>query len=89
VLNLYRQKRPQTLGGSQDRFSYYCVLDEAGEVLIEQKLRTTKAAMQQVADQDIEKLLEIASGIQRLIDSLTHRDIRYRSAMMYVGCLTG
>ena len=31
-----------------DRFSYYCVLDEAGEVRIEQKLPTTKAAMQEV-----------------------------------------
>jgi hypothetical protein len=30
-----------------DRFSYYCVLDEAGEVLIEQKLPTAKTAMQQ------------------------------------------
>ena len=30
-----------------DRFSYYCVLDEAGEVLIEQKLPTTRPAMQQ------------------------------------------
>ena len=25
-----------------DRFSYYCVLDEAGEVMIEQKLPTTQ-----------------------------------------------
>jgi predicted NBD/HSP70 family sugar kinase len=31
-----------------DRFTYYCVLDEAGAVLIEQKLPTTKAAMQEV-----------------------------------------
>ena len=31
-----------------DRCSYYCVLDEAGEVLIEQKLLTTPQAMQQV-----------------------------------------
>ena len=31
-----------------DRSTYYCVLDEAGEVLVEQKLPTTKPAMQQV-----------------------------------------
>ncbi len=31
-----------------DRFTYYCVLDEAGEVVVEQKLATTKQAMQQV-----------------------------------------
>ena len=31
-----------------DRFTYYCVLDAAGEVLVEDKLPTTKFAMQQV-----------------------------------------
>jgi transposase len=31
-----------------DQSTYYCVLDEAGEVLVEQKLPTTKPAMQQV-----------------------------------------
>src|SRR5260370_40904553 len=28
-----------------DRFSYYCVLDEAGEAILEQKLPTTREAM--------------------------------------------
>src|SRR3981189_3397482 len=31
-----------------DRFTYYCVLDETGEVMVEQKLPTTKQAMKQV-----------------------------------------
>jgi hypothetical protein len=31
-----------------DRYTYYCVLDEAGEVVVEQKLATTKQAMKQV-----------------------------------------
>jgi transposase len=31
-----------------DRSSWYCVLDEAGEVLLEQKLRTTPRAMKEV-----------------------------------------
>ena len=31
-----------------DRFSYYCVLGETGEVLIEQKAATSKQAIQQV-----------------------------------------
>ena len=31
-----------------DRFTYYCILDEAGEVVVEQKLPTTKQAMKQV-----------------------------------------
>ena len=30
-----------------DRWSFYCVLDEAGEVILEQKLPTTPAAMKQ------------------------------------------
>ena len=30
-----------------DRWSYYCVLDEAGEILLEQKLPTTPEAMKQ------------------------------------------
>jgi len=30
-----------------DRFTYYCILDEAGEVMVEQKLPTTKPAIQQ------------------------------------------
>jgi transposase len=31
-----------------DQSTYYCILDEAGEVMVEQKLTTTKQAMQQV-----------------------------------------
>ncbi|MBZ5617091.1 MAG: IS110 family transposase [Acidobacteriia bacterium] len=31
-----------------DRFTYYCVLDAAGEVMVEQKLSTTRPAMKQV-----------------------------------------
>ncbi len=31
-----------------DRFTYYCILDEAGEVMVEQKLPTTKQAMKHV-----------------------------------------
>src|SRR6202049_2644278 len=31
-----------------DQFTYYCVLDEAGEVIVEQKLPTTKQGMKQV-----------------------------------------
>ena len=31
-----------------DRFSWYCVLDEAGEVVLEQKVATTPKAMKEV-----------------------------------------
>ena len=30
-----------------DRWSFYCVLDEAGKILLEQKVATTPEAMQQ------------------------------------------
>jgi predicted NBD/HSP70 family sugar kinase len=30
-----------------DRWSYYCVLDEAGQVILEQKLLTTPEAIKQ------------------------------------------
>ena len=35
-----------------DRSSWYCVLDEAGEVLLEQKLGTTPKAMKEVFGRD-------------------------------------
>ena len=31
-----------------DRFSWYCILDEAGEVVVEQKVATTPKAMKEV-----------------------------------------
>jgi transposase len=33
-----------------DRWSFYCVLDEAGEVLLEQKVATTPEAMKDLCD---------------------------------------
>ena len=32
----------------EDQFTYYCVLDETGELLVEQELPTTKQGMKQV-----------------------------------------
>ena len=31
-----------------DRWSFYCILDEAGEILLEQKVATTPEAMKQI-----------------------------------------
>jgi predicted NBD/HSP70 family sugar kinase len=31
-----------------DRFTYYCILDEAGEVVVERKMTTTKPRITQV-----------------------------------------
>jgi transposase len=45
---IFREKQLTIGMDLGDRFTYYCVLDEAGEVMVEQKLPTTKPAMQQV-----------------------------------------
>src|ERR1700726_167145 len=45
---IFREKRLTIGMDLGDKFTYYCVLDEAGEVMVEQKLPTTKQAMKQV-----------------------------------------
>src|SRR3989442_4347435 len=39
-----------------DRWSFYCVLDEAGQVILEQKLPTTPEAMKQTLDRKSTRL---------------------------------
>jgi transposase len=46
--DIFREKKLTIGMDLGDRFSYYCVLDETGEVIVEQKLPTTKQAMKQV-----------------------------------------
>jgi transposase len=47
--NLSQSKLKLTIGlDLGDRWSWYCVLDETGEVLLEQKLSTTPKAMREV-----------------------------------------
>src|SRR3984893_388784 len=45
---IFREKKLTIGMDLGDQFTYYCVLDEAGEVMVEQKLPTTKRAIQQV-----------------------------------------
>jgi transposase len=45
---IFKQKQLTIGMDLGDRFTYYCVLDEAGEVMVEQKLPTTRQAMKQV-----------------------------------------
>ncbi|MGD0907621.1 MAG: transposase [Candidatus Acidiferrales bacterium] len=45
---IFKQKRLTIGMDLGDRFTYYCVLDEAGEVMLEKKLPTTRQAMKQV-----------------------------------------
>jgi transposase len=45
---IFREKKLTVGMDLGDQFTYYCLLDEAGEVMVEQKLPTTKPAMKQV-----------------------------------------
>jgi len=45
-----------------DRWSFYCVLEEAGQVILEQKLPTTPEAMKQTFGKIPRSLLELKTG---------------------------
>jgi hypothetical protein len=46
-----------------DRWSCYCVLDEAGEILLEQKVATTPEAMKQIFDAVISRFGEPSTHV--------------------------
>jgi len=61
-----------------DRWSNYCVLEEAGEVLLEQKLATTPEAMKQTFEKIPRSLMAMETGthspwISRLLRELGHQ----------------
>src|SRR5271168_1625218 len=61
-----------------DRWSYYCILDEAGEVLLEQKLSTTPEAMKQTFERVPRALIALETGthspwVSRLLRELGHQ----------------
>ena len=45
-----------------DRWSFYCVLDEAGEVLLEQKVPTTPEAMKQTFSRIPQSRIALETG---------------------------
>src|SRR6059058_3563439 len=60
-----------------DRWSCYCVLDEAGEVLLEQKLATTPEGMKQTFEKMPRSLMALETGthspwVSRLLKELGH-----------------
>src|SRR6202795_5036579 len=60
-----------------DRWSCYCVLDEAGEVLLEQKLATTPEAVKQTFERIPRSLIALETGthspwLSRLLKELGH-----------------
>jgi predicted NBD/HSP70 family sugar kinase len=63
-----------------DRWSFYCVLDEAGQVILEQKLPTTPEAMKQTFGKIPRSLIALETGthspwVSRLLRELGHEVI--------------
>src|SRR3984893_13941995 len=63
-----------------DRWSFYCVLDEAGKIVLEQKLPTTPEAMKQTFGKIPRSLIALETGthspwISRLLTELGHEVI--------------
>jgi Transposase len=63
-----------------DRWSFYCVLDEAGKILLEQKVATTPEAMKQTFGKIPRSLIAIETGthspwVSRLLTELGHEVI--------------
>ena len=63
-----------------DRWSFYCVLDEAGQVILEQKLPTTPEAIKQTFGKIPRSLIALETGthspwISRLLTELGHEVI--------------
>ena len=61
-----------------DRWSFYCVLDEAGKVLLEQKVATTPEAMKQTFEKIPRSLIALETGthspwVSRLLRELGHQ----------------
>src|SRR6202047_2027470 len=61
-----------------DRWSFYCVLDEAGEIILEQKVATTPEAMKQTFEKIPRSLIALETGthspwVSRLLSELGHQ----------------
>ena len=63
-----------------DRWSFYCVMDEAGQIILEQKLPTTPEAMKQTFGKIPRSLIALETGthspwVSRLLTELGHEVI--------------
>src|SRR5467141_4352919 len=63
-----------------DRWSFYCVLDEAGKIIMEQKVATTPEAMKQTFGKIPRSLIALETGthfplVSRLLTELGHEVI--------------
>jgi hypothetical protein len=72
------QEQKQTIGVDLgDRWSFYCVLDEAGKIILEQKVATTPEAMKQTFAKIPRSLIALETGTHspwasRLLTELGH-----------------
>ena len=60
-----------------DRWSFYCILDEAGKIILEQKVPTTPEAMKQIFARIPRSLIALETGthspwVSRLLTELGH-----------------
>src|SRR6266404_9680484 len=65
-----------------DRWSFYCVLDEAGKMILEQKVSTTPEAMKETFERIPRSLMALETGthspwVSRLLKELGHETSRY------------
>jgi len=63
-----------------DRWSFYCVRDEAGKILLEQKVPTTPEAMKQTFGKIPRSLIALETGthfpwVSRLLTELGHEGL--------------
>ena len=67
-----------------DRWSFYCVMDEAGQAICEQKLPTTPEALKQTFGEIPRSLIALETGthspgVSRLLTQLGHQRIVARA----------
>ncbi len=70
-----------------DRWSFYCIRDEAGEIILEQKLLTTPEAMKQTFGKIPRSLIALETGthspwVSRLFTQLGHEVIATTVALI-------
>jgi integrase-like protein len=94
--NVQEARQKLTIGlDLGDRWSFYCVLDEAGQVILEQKLPTTPEAMKQTFGKIPRKLIALETGthspwVSRLLSELGHEVIvahAYKTDLTLTGLL--
>jgi transposase len=77
----FRRSKKLTIGVDLgDRWSFYCVLNEAGKIILEQKVATTPEAMKQPFGKISRSLIALETGthspwVSRLLTELGHEVI--------------